>query len=259
MKTIALLTDFGVGEYVGIMKGVILKTIKSPVNIVDIKHDIEPQNILQASWILSTCVNYFPEDTIYVCVVDPGVGGDRADLLIQTKTATFIGPNNGLFTHTLKQNNFDILHVYSLHSKTSSATFHGRDVFSLSAAQFANGDVINATEIPFQEIVYLNISNNTQDTIHIVSIDTFGNLISDTPTSSFTHNQLASLKSLEQFKTGQISDVAFVKTYEEGAKHNIALILLEGSNNTLEVSKVNGSAARLLSVTIGETLKLHFL
>jgi S-adenosylmethionine hydrolase len=92
---IVLLTDFGQSEYAGVMKGVIY-SIDSDAKIVDLCHDISPQNIIEASWILRNNYKYFPEGAVFCCVVDPGVGTQRKALAVKTEKFYFVAPDNGL-------------------------------------------------------------------------------------------------------------------------------------------------------------------
>ncbi|RLB13057.1 MAG: hypothetical protein DRG39_00215, partial [Deltaproteobacteria bacterium] len=112
MKIITLTTDFGTKDpYVGIMKGVIL-SINPDVHIVDITHEIEPANILEAAYILKEAYRFFPKGTIHVGVVDPGVGGDRRPIAIKTGGSFFVGPDNGLFWPIIAQSEaFQVIHL----------------------------------------------------------------------------------------------------------------------------------------------------
>ena len=280
MKTIALLTDFGYGEYVGIMKGVIVTHCKQPVNIIDITHSIEPQNILQASWILSTAVPYFPEGTVFVCVVDPGVGGERNAILIETNKCFLIGPNNGIFTHTLKMCDLEILHIYELNTKQSSNTFQGRDVFSKNAGLLCHSNSLEMIDGKRNDdiiIEYLSLYSNhvkccthlTNESnsnrnekeiiVQIVSIDSFGNLISDYFVSNQNEiEQMKRIQSIQFVSSDESIPIHFCKTYEEGSKHSYPLICLIGSNNTFEISVVNGNAQKHLHCSIGSLIKLQF-
>ena len=171
MQTIALLTDFGYGEYVGIMKGNILRHCSKNINIIDITHSIEPQNILQASWILSTSIPYFPKGTVFVCVVDPGVGGQRNSILIKTKECILIGPNNGIFTHSFLKLNLHIETIFILNTSESLKTFQGRDVFCKNAATLIENNIIDGFENKDENIYFLKNENELKNKIQIVSID----------------------------------------------------------------------------------------
>ncbi len=132
---IVLLTDFGQSEYVGVMKGVIC-SIAHDANVVDLCHEISPQNIIEASWILKNNYKYFPQGATFCCVVDPGVGTKRKALAVKTDKYYFVGPDNGLLWETLKEQRIvDIRHLVI--PKDASRTFHGRDVFAKAGERIA--------------------------------------------------------------------------------------------------------------------------
>jgi S-adenosylmethionine hydrolase len=132
---IVLLTDFGQSEYVGVMKGVIC-SIAHDANVVDLCHEISPQNIIEASWILKNNYKYFPQGATFCCVVDPGVGTKRKALAIKTDKYYFVGPDNGLLWETLKgQRIVDIRQLVI--PKDAGRTFHGRDVFAKAGERIA--------------------------------------------------------------------------------------------------------------------------
>ncbi|RLE51072.1 MAG: hypothetical protein DRJ21_00870, partial [Candidatus Methanomethylicota archaeon] len=134
---IAILTDFGLRDpYVAIMKGVIL-SIAPHVKIIDITHEVEKFNVKQGAFILASVVRYFPRNTIYLCVVDPGVGTKRRPIIVETNRSTFVGPDNGILM--LAAHSEGILRVIEIRNpkymlKGRSSTFHGRDIFAPAAA-----------------------------------------------------------------------------------------------------------------------------
>src|SRR3972149_10871990 len=132
-SVITLTTDFGHKDpFVGIMKGVILN-INPFVNIVDITHEISPQNILEAAITMEMSFESFPYKTINVVVVDPGVGSNRRPILVITEHAYFIGPDNGVFSliYNSKNETLKVIHLTSEHyfMPDKGPTFHGRDIF----------------------------------------------------------------------------------------------------------------------------------
>jgi len=139
---VALLTDFGMQDYyVAAMKGVIL-SIDTNANIVDITHKIPPQDVATASFILKACYKDFPRGTIFVCVVDPGVGSDRRALVVETDSYKFVAPDNGLLDGVLSESvdfrAFSITNRKYMRRDVSN-TFHGRDVFAPIAAAISLG------------------------------------------------------------------------------------------------------------------------
>ncbi len=141
MTIITVTTDFGTADsYVGVMKGVILG-IASDVRLVDLSHEIAPQDVRGAEFILSRAVPFFPDGTVHLAVVDPGVGSHRRPLLITTSRASYVGPDNGLFTFALEETSAEIFELDRPEFWLSSVsrTFHGRDIFAPVAAHVARG------------------------------------------------------------------------------------------------------------------------
>jgi S-adenosyl-L-methionine hydrolase (adenosine-forming) len=145
---LTLLSDFGWNDvYVGVMKGVIAQ-INPHLTVIDLTHEIPPQNITAAQFNLLNAYPYFPEGTVHVAVVDPGVGGTRRAIALHLSTGILVGPDNGIFTEFLQQ---PILHAIELNYPqywrvpNPSHTFHGRDIFAPVAAHIASG--VPLTEI----------------------------------------------------------------------------------------------------------------
>ena len=135
-KTIALLSDFGLKDhYVSAMKGVILN-ISPDVNLVDITHEVSPWNVIQGAFLLRATFRYFPRGTVFVCVVDPGVGTERKALAIKTKNYFFVGPDNGLMYPSVVEDGLELAVEITNRKYTleRSGTFDGRDVFAPAAA-----------------------------------------------------------------------------------------------------------------------------
>jgi S-adenosylmethionine hydrolase len=181
---LTLTTDFGLADpFVGIMKGVILNLLPD-AQIIDITHAIEPQNIRQAALVLESAQGYFPENTVHLVVVDPGVGSERRPIAVKTKSAVFVGPDNGVLTPLIDSAS----KVYELTESnyfldTPSTTFHGRDVFAPASAWIAKGTALSEMG---RKISNPKILSFSQPTVHentiigeIVYIDRFGNLISN--------------------------------------------------------------------------------
>ena len=142
MTVITLSTDFGWDDpYVGIMKGVILG-INPRATLVDITHGLSPHRLLEAAFKLATAADYFPKGTIHLAVVDPGVGGVRRPIVVETDKQSWVGPDNGIFTRILQA--FPDFRVFQLTNpdyflKPVSRTFHGRDIFAPAAAHLSRG------------------------------------------------------------------------------------------------------------------------
>ena len=145
---IGLITDFGIkgAHYVASMKGIILK-INPRVNIVDISHHITPYSIIEASYVANSVYSNFPIGTIFIIVVDPGVGSKREILLVETKNHYyFIGPNNGVFSNLFMKNEIkECIHIKNdkYFNKPVSKTFHGRDIMAPVSAYITQGINLN--------------------------------------------------------------------------------------------------------------------
>src|SRR5437868_1874435 len=139
---IALMTDFGIGDGdVGVMKGVIAGIIPD-AHIIDITHNVGPQNVASGAWILAAGYRYFPKNTVFVCVVDPGVGSSRGAIALRAGDWYFVGPDNGLFSYIMSEQTIHaavLLTNPSYHLSAVSSTFHGRDIFAPVGAYIARG------------------------------------------------------------------------------------------------------------------------
>lgn len=189
MSTITLLTDFGTrDEYVGVMKGVIL-SVNPAARIVDITHDIEPQDLVGGAYAVKASYGYFPRGTVHLIVVDPGVGSERRILAVAREGHIFIAPDNGILTLVLKEGRADALvHVenarYFLHPV--SRTFHGRDIFAPVGAQISRGLDLRAIgrSVDQREVALLDLKVPRVAPRHgicgtIVCIDRFGNMMTN--------------------------------------------------------------------------------
>ncbi|MFA9406116.1 MAG: S-adenosyl-l-methionine hydroxide adenosyltransferase family protein [Anaerolineales bacterium] len=183
--TIALLTDFGTQDtYVSAMKGVIM-SLNPQVRIVDITHHIPRGNIQRAAFELWRVQDYFPEETIFLCVVDPGVGTIRRGLAISCGKRTYVGPDNGLFTyvHLLSAQCTAVeLQNPGLMLTNVSRTFHGRDVFAPAAAHLSRGVELDAfgpqvTDVAHFPLPLLRSLEDVEILGEVLHADQFGNII----------------------------------------------------------------------------------
>lgn len=250
---IALLTDFGTKDYfVGAMKGVISK-INENAKIIDVTHEIEPQNINSASFNLRACYKNFPEKTIFVAVVDPGVGSDRRAILIETVDYYFIAPDNGLLSFV-----FDETQIYCVIEITNekffnrpvSKTFHGRDIFAPVAAHLSKGVKPEEFGDEIDDFVILKesqprkISGNEIEA-RIIHIDHFGNIV-----TNFTKQDLPENFYLE-INNQRVETMK--KFYAEAEKEEVFMIF--GSAGFLEIVAFQNSARKILDVRNGDKIK----
>lgn len=184
---ITLLTDFGSQDaYVGIMKGVIAG-INPSATVIDICHDVQPQDVFGGAYLLSTAYQYFPKGTIHVAVVDPGVGSKRDIVCVECRDCFFITPNNGLLSFVIRQESPRRI-VRATNTRyflsSPSNTFHGRDVFAPLAAYMSLGVKLQRLGEKIDRLERLNISapapgKSDQLVGEVLHIDRFGNLITN--------------------------------------------------------------------------------
>ena len=199
---VALLTDFGADSYyVAQMKGVLLG-VNPQLTIVDITHSISPQNIRQAAYVLRDCINSFPAGTIFVTVVDPGVGTDRSIVCVEFGGQIFVGPDNGLLSVVLNEKtDFRIRKVCkSVIESSRSNTFHGRDVMAPVAGRLSllsTDDLVSIDDCLMEvEILELfevpnPIATGNSVVGEFVYVDNFGNLISNISANLLANVSLA--------------------------------------------------------------------
>lgn len=245
MRSIALLTDFGTRDpYVAAMKGVIASRTDCPLH--DLSHDIAPFDVWSAAWFLHTVVRYWPAGTIFVCVIDPGVGTERKILAVESEGRVFLAPDNGLLTfiegdaHAVTNESFFL--------PDGSSTFHGRDRFAPVAAAIANGSALDELgprvermKLRYEPPSYGDVVRGT-----IVAIDRFGNAITDVERSHIPFSPFAlgvGAHVIDRLETnyGDASAGAF---------------LIVGSTGCIEISVANASAAERLQLRRLERVEL---
>jgi len=261
--TVCLFTDFGWDDaYVAQLKGVVL-TIAPDVRLLDLNHSVAPYNVTEGAFLLDQCAEEFPAGTIFVAVIDPGVGADRDPILVETsKQKFFVGPDNGLFAQVIL--NEGLLHVWKLDKPEFyrggdlSRTFHGRDIFGPVAAHLAAGIPPDrlGTEAKAPDLTATPEPTYSGGVINaqVLHIDRYGNIILNLKTGS-EFAPLLKEGTLVKISLGRESFSApFVKTYSEVDKGR--LLMLFGSSGRLEISINQGSAAHQIRVEPGAALYL---
>jgi S-adenosylmethionine hydrolase len=250
-SVITLLTDFGLRDpYVAEMKGVILSICPS-ANIVDVSHDIEKFNIRMGSYVLASSAPFFPEGTINVAVVDPGVGTERQGLCVETEHGFFVGPDNGVLALAVRVERVKRIRVIvnprSLLSRVSP-TFHGRDVFAPVAARLANGTdpsdfgpKTGRMIIPaFAKVVRCD----DKITGEVMNVDGFGNVI--TNISEKDLERFGDVKELSVKVGRKEMRLRFCEVY--GNVEVGKPLALVGSHGFLEISLNQGDASRVFGL-----------
>ena len=262
MSFVTLTTDFGGGG--GVMRGVIWG-IAPQAKIADLTHNVPPQDIRMAAWLLEQSVYYYPANSVHIVVVDPGVGTERRPIAVQAGTQLFVGPDNGVFSlvyqHAEKMGwPLKIVHTnkpeYWL--PEVSEIFHGRDIFSPVGAHLAGGvaiedlgEVVNdPVRIPLPQP---EIGETEANGEVILLYSYLGNII-----SNIHRSQLPPIKDFSKVRVqiGERTIEGLKRTF--GESETGSLIALFGSTDLLIVSVVNGSAVELLKPQIGDKIKLIY-
>jgi len=265
MPVITLLTDFGLAdEYVGVMKGVILSILPEAV-IVDISHDIAPQDIREAAYMLSASYPYFKPGSIHVIVVDPGVGTNRRILYAEVDGHRFLAPDNGVLSLLMSQNTgADIIQVENKRywRESISQTFHGRDIFAPVAAHLANGLAINALgrQMAAEDINYLPDLEPLR-TDHatwsgcIIAVDRFGNLITNISVELLAgnHHDYGMERIVAEVSDQILDGSSLAYTHQPRGK----AFVLVNSRGFLEIAVNQGSAASILKAAKGDPVVIR--
>jgi S-adenosylmethionine hydrolase len=261
---ITLLTDFGTADYfVGAMKGAIL-SIAPGASIVDVTHEVPPQDVRAGAFTLLAAYEAFPPGTVHVAVVDPGVGSARRAIAARAGGHRFVGPDNGLFGWILEREmETEVVHVTAerFFRHPVSATFHGRDVFAPVAAALAGGVSIGelGREIgDWARLGPLRLERGEDGALHgvVLHVDRFGNVV--TP---FTRGDLPEEAAARGVRIGiggrEVRSVR--RFYAEGEAAPGEPFAIWGSAGFLEISLTRDSAARRLGVRAGDSVTLSLV
>ncbi|MGD0950153.1 MAG: SAM-dependent chlorinase/fluorinase [Candidatus Binatia bacterium] len=249
---ITLLTDFGLDDaYVGIMKGVMLR-INPAVRLVDLTHAVPPEQVLAAALILRSAVAFFPEGTIHVAVVDPGVGSARRAILIEADRGTLVGPDNGVLCPAaalMGRRKARWLANEKFFLRGVSQSFHGRDIFAPVAAHLSRGVTPEEFGPVLDSIVEVDIPAPRRfgSTVvgEVVHVDRFGNLV-----TNITGDALACFPAQQLWVSISGTRIGALRAAYSVVAEGAALALL-GSWGTVEVAVRNGSAAKMFAAGPG--------
>jgi S-adenosyl-L-methionine hydrolase (adenosine-forming) len=248
MGIVTLLTDFGTADsYVGEVKAVLLS--QSPLaTLVDITHHVPPGNVRAAAYLFERSWKNFPPGSVHLVVVDPGVGTDRAALVLALQDHFFVGPDNGVFTSILAQPS--VIATTLPIPEDASATFHGRDVFARAAATLANrgwwpelGTRLVGPGVRLEERAPEQDSGGWIG--EIVHVDHFGNLVTNLQPRHLSAGSVVQVSDVE---------IAIVNTY--GEVKSGALLAYVGSGGTLEIAVRGGSAVQVLRAEVGQRVRI---
>jgi S-adenosylmethionine hydrolase len=278
---ITLTTDFGTSDgYVGTMKGVILGIVPD-ARLVDLSHEVVPQDVRAAAYVLYTAYSFFPSHTVHLVVVDPGVGGARRPIALRTPAGFFVGPDNGVFSYVMACEPLEASAALTeprYRLPRVSHTFHGRDVFAPAAAHLAAGVPITDLGPPIADPVVFPLPR-PEITSHsivgeVLHVDRFGNIVTSVGELTWTGDGLVFRPAFEKIRGGMQDaehrivaantavemagqEVAGVRrTYAEVAPGE--MLALVGSSGHLEIAVREGSAAERLGVHPGDKVVLRF-
>jgi len=240
-----LFTDFGLSEYVGVMRGVIY-SIHPEAQIVDLTHSVPSQSIREGAWILLQSYKYFPPGTVFVSVIDPGVGTARDAVVVVTKNYIHIGPDNGLLFPAASDDGIERVYQILIDERVSK-TFHGRDVFAKAAAYHeldTLGVMSTETKPGLDQALVFHQEGREGE---VVRIDKFGNILTNIPP--------AAKKDYKIILRNEQRDLPFVGTYEYGLENS--LFLVTSSYDTLEIAAKNRPAIDLLALEVGDRLTIE--
>ncbi|MGO0122662.1 SAM hydrolase/SAM-dependent halogenase family protein [Desulfothermobacter acidiphilus] len=244
MRLIVFLSDFGFSAYVGVVKGVIL-TLCPGAAVVDLTHAVTPFAVREGAWHLLTGYAYFPEGSIFLAVVDPGVGGERQPLAVRTRRYYLVGPDNGLLYPVLEQDG--LVEAVALPRPPGVvSTFEARDVFAPAVAALARGEALISLGTPTTVRVPLRFHRRGREG-EVVVIDAFGNLITNLPPCP----------EARRYHLGSASinlTLPFYPTYAHAPAGE--LFVTTGSSGTLEIALSQGRAANALPLAPGTKIKL---
>lgn len=256
---VTLTTDFGTGgRYVAEMKGVLYSQAPG-VTVVDLSHEVPPQDIAAGARLLEFGTTRFPDGTVHLAVVDPGVGTDRAIVAIRASGQFYLGPDNGLFGWlTNSADAIVALDLERFDHNNASTTFHGRDLMAPAAALLAKGTALSELGPPRQELVLLPstpepIKSDQEMTGQVVEIDHYGNLITNLRPVMLSG---APLDERLRITLGVHETFGLWRTYAQQPPQT--LVALVGSTGFIELAVVNGSAARMLRAGVGDAVRLSW-
>jgi S-adenosylmethionine hydrolase len=241
MRPIALLTDFGTRDpYVAAMKGVLASRTAEPLH--DLTHEIAPYDVLGAAWFLGTVARWWPAGTIFVCIVDPGVGTARRIVAVEEEGRVFLAPDNGLLTFVWHGGRAHSVENDALFLPGGSNTFHGRDRFAPVAAALANGLALEEAGPALGSIATLPYTPPAYGEVTVrgtvVAVDRFGNAITDVDASRIPFRPFAL----------QVHDIVLDRLEQNYGDAAPGPFLIVGSTGCVEISIANASAAERLQL-----------
>ncbi len=260
---VGFLTDFGSRDpYVGIIRGLVEKLTRGKVKLVDISHDVEPFSVLAGAYVLYTSYRWFPRGTVFLVVVDPGVGTERKPVAIKTKNYYFVGPDNGVLYPAASEDDIIDIRVLdnpAFHVKPVSMSFHGRDIFAPAAAHLALGVPFESlgSRYPSEKLARLTLRQPcgcVEDGVEaqVVYVDRFGNVALGLETSCYKSLCRRGAVRVEAGKRKTIARCLPVFSHAERGE----LVFYINSLGFPELAVNLGNAATELGTNVGDKIVL---
>ena len=274
--TIALLTDFGITDvYVGVMKAV-MRAICPSATFIDLTHAVQPQNVREGAYHLFNSYRYFPKGTVFLVVVDPGVGSARRPIIVQSNGYIFIAPDNGILSYTLRDLGL-AYEAYELanpeyHLPDMSVTFHGRDIFAPAAAHAAAGVPLTQFGARLEQIKSLPapqmVVQEHKISGEVMHIDHFGNVATSIGKLRWLSSERLRLEPCfgdrqtpvpiaaptAVLRIHDVDILGISRAYHEGVRGDFMMLI--NSNGFLEVALNQDNAATRLDVRVGDHVNL---
>jgi S-adenosylmethionine hydrolase len=261
LRLITLLTDFGDRDwFVPAMKGVIL-TINPQATIVDLSHHVPPHSVEDAAYLLKSCYRYFPNGTVHVAVVDPGVGSGRRAIIVKSARYFFLAPDNGVLTYIFDEEKpVEVREIdqRKFRHESPGHTFDGRDLFAPVAARLAKDDPFESYGPAIGDYRTFAITQprweQTSLVGEIVHVDRFGNLISNLTQQHLEEARSVAMGRQLSIRVGERIIEGVVNSYSEGTAEKPSALI--NSNGTIEIFLKEASAAHLLQAGRGGRIEV---
>jgi len=261
-KLIVLMTDFGLRDaFVASMKGVIL-SICPDVNIVDLSHEVDSFDVMHGALLLSSSAKFFPDGTIFLGVVDPGVGTERRGIVVETRRHVAVGPDNGLFSFLIE--NEGSVGVYEIRDKSllldlPFETFHGLTVFAPVAAHIANGTPPSSVGPRIYDYVKISLPKpqvcGSKIYSTVLHVDRFGNIITGIPVETLCGMNVKQGAKLKLTSKNKTVEATLEKSYGYVPAGSFVFVL--DSYGFLELAVNQGNAARSLDLKRGDPIEIN--
>jgi S-adenosylmethionine hydrolase len=259
---VTLLTDFGTADYfVGALRGAVLSS-NPEARVVDITHEVPPYDVESAAFTLRAAFETFPEGTVHVAVVDPGVGSARRGVVVEGRGHTFVGPDNGLFGHVYERvRPFRVFHLTNRNFFRSevSPTFHGRDIFAPVAGALSRG--VRAEELGPEVFDFVRLPSAAPERAAggmlvgaVIHVDRFGNLVTNITQEELSEESVARGARL-RINGREVR--RFRRFFAEDAESAGEPFAVWGSAGLLEVAVFRDSAARVLGAKRGDKVEVN--